>query len=114
MAKFPKILFRTSKVTPTGSKTARITGELDLHGVTHTVTLEATFNGGYASHPYDPLGSRIGFSAHGTLNRSEFGITQGIPAKGSSMGVSDKVEVIIEAEFTKPVTAAKLTQNPKK
>jgi len=113
VVKFPKIMFRSTKVTPTGAKTARITGELNLHGVTHPVTLEATFNGGYASHPYDPLGSRIGFSAHGSFKRSEFGITQGIPAKGSTMGVGDKVEVIIEAEFTKPVTAAKLTQKPK-
>jgi hypothetical protein len=61
------------KVTPTGAKTAHITGKLNLHGV-----------------------------------------TQGIPAKGFSMVISDKVEVIIEAEFTKPVTAAKLAQNPKK
>ena len=62
-----------------------------------------TYNGGYGGNPYDPAGSRIGFSAHGTLNRSDFGVSQGIPAPGSTMGVSDAVEIIIEAEFTRPV-----------
>ncbi|WP_390594988.1 YceI family protein [Simiduia litorea] len=44
----------------------------------------------------------MGFSARGHFNRSDFGITMGIPAPGTTMGVGDKVEVIIEAEFTGP------------
>ncbi|MBB5187872.1 polyisoprenoid-binding protein YceI [Zhongshania antarctica] len=62
---------------------------------------EATFNGGYAGHPLDPHG-RIGFSARGMFKRSDFGISIGIPAPGSTMGVGDDLEVIIEAEFTGP------------
>ena len=69
------------------------------------MVLEATFNGGYAGHPLDPH-ARIGFSAHGTLLRSEFGISYGIPAPGTTMGVSDAVEVVLEAEFNGPAWAA--------
>ena len=36
------------------------------------------------------------------FRRSEFGIAYGIPAPGTTMGVSDEVDVVIEAEFTGP------------
>jgi polyisoprenoid-binding protein YceI len=72
-----------------------------MRGVTRPMTLEARFNGGYAGQQLDP-NARIGFSARGTLKRSEFGISFGIPEPGSIMGVSDAVEVIVETEFTGP------------
>ena len=79
-ARFPQITFRSTKVELTGSNSALVTGELGLHGITAPITLETTFNGGYASFALDPSGSRIGFSARGTLMRSAFGIAFGIPA----------------------------------
>jgi len=98
---FPEMEFRSTKVELTGSNTFRIIGDFTLHGVTRPVVLEATFNGGYQGHPMDPH-ARIGFSAHGSLRRSEFGIAFGIPAPGTTMGVSDQVDVVIEAEFSGP------------
>ena len=106
-AKFPAITFRSKAVEMTGAKTARVIGELSLHGVTRPMALDVTFNGGYAGHPMDPQ-SRIGFSARGALKRSEFEMPYGIPAPGTTMGVSDAVEVVIEAEFNgPPLTPAK-------
>ncbi|MGF1626351.1 MAG: YceI family protein [Alphaproteobacteria bacterium] len=102
-ARFPEITFRSTAIELLDPDTARITGDLSLHGVTQPVTMEATFNGGYASHPLDPFGARIGFSARGTLERSDFGIALGIPEPGTTMGVGDTVEFIIETEFTLPV-----------
>jgi polyisoprenoid-binding protein YceI len=83
----------------------RITGDLTLHGVTKPVVLDATLNGGYAGHPMDP-NARIGFSARGAFNRGDFGIAYGIPAPGTTMGVSDRVEVTIETEFSGPAWSA--------
>ncbi|BFM11302.1 YceI family protein [Simiduia litorea] len=100
-AQFGQITFRSTQVEPTHANAVRITGDLTLHGITKPVILDAKFNGGYAGHPYDPNG-RVGFSAKGHFNRSDFGIRYGIPAPGTTMGVGDKVEVIIEAEFTGP------------
>jgi polyisoprenoid-binding protein YceI len=100
-AKHPQITFRSTKVEVTGPRTVRIHGDLTLRGVTRPMTLDARFNGGYAGQTQDP-NARIGFSAHGTLKRSEFGISFGIPEPGSIMGVSDAVEVIVETEFTGP------------
>jgi polyisoprenoid-binding protein YceI len=100
-AKFSQMTFHSTKVESTGANTFRITGNFTLHGVTQPVVLDATYNGGYEGHPMDPH-ARIGFSAHGSLLRSAFGIAYGIPAPGTTMGVSDQVDVIIEAEFSGP------------
>ena len=100
-AKFPKIAFRSTKIELTGPKTAKITGDFTLHGVTKPLVLETTFNGGYTGHPMDP-NARIGFSARGTLKRSDYGVSLGVPKPGSTLGVSDEVEVIVETEFTGP------------
>jgi polyisoprenoid-binding protein YceI len=100
-ARHPQITFRSTKVEVTGPRTMRIHGDLTLRGVTRPMTLDARFNGGYAGHPLEK-NARIGFSAHGTLKRSDFGISYGIPEPGSIMGVGDAVEVIVETEFTGP------------
>lgn len=105
-ARFPEITFRSVSVEPTGARTMRINGELSLRGVTRPMVLDAKFNGGYRGHPMDP-NARIGFSATGVLKRSEFGISAGIPAPGTTMGVSDAVNVIVETEFSGPPMAAK-------
>jgi polyisoprenoid-binding protein YceI len=103
-AKYPEMTYRSTKVERTGTNGLRINGRLSLHGVTRPVTLSGTYNGGYAGHPFDPQ-ARIGFSAKGVLQRSQFGVSYGIPAPGTIMGVSDDVEIIIEAEFTGPPLA---------
>ena len=103
-AKYPTITFKSTKVEPAGDNKAKITGDFTLHGVTRPVTLDATFNGGYAGHPMDP-NARIGFSAKGTFKRSDFGIAYGVPAPGTTMGVGDEIKVMIEAEFTGPPLA---------
>jgi polyisoprenoid-binding protein YceI len=102
--KYPQMAFRSKTVEVTGSNTFRIRGELTMHGVTRPVVLEATYNGGYAGMPVDPH-ARIGFSARGKFKRSEFGVSIGIPAPGSNMGVGDEIEVVLESEFTGPALA---------
>ncbi len=101
-AKYPEMKFVSTSVEITGETTGKVTGDFTMHGVTKPVTLDVTFNGGWAGLPGMDPHARAGFSAKGTLNRSDFGIAYGVPAPGSTMGVSDAVEIIIEAEFTGP------------
>lgn len=98
---FPSMTFRSTKVELTGADTARVTGDFTLRGITHPVVLEVTFNGGYAGHPYDPH-ARVGFSARGSLKRSVFGVSEGLPPPGSTMGVGDEVSFEIETEWNGP------------
>ena len=99
--RFPEMSFRSKSVEVTGPDTFRLHGELTLHGVTKPIVLEARYNGGYASHPYEPK-ARVGFSAQGKFARSDFGVSLGIPAAGTTMGVGDEVAVTLESEFSGP------------
>lgn len=101
----PAMTFKSTKVETTGANTAKVTGDFTFRGVTKPVTLDVTFNGGYQGHQMDP-NARIGFSAVGALKRSDFGMTYGIPAPGTTMGVGDEVTFQLETEFTGPPLAA--------
>jgi polyisoprenoid-binding protein YceI len=97
VARYPEITFRSTKVVKTGANTADVTGDFSLHGITKPVTLAVTFNGGYAPNAFD--GARVGFSAHTSIHRSDFGIASGLPAPGTNLGVGDRVDVAIETEW---------------
>src|SRR5258706_5108192 len=98
-AKFPQILFKSERVRMTGEKSMEIFGTLTLHGVTRPIVLTATYNGGYSGMPNMDPQPRIGFSARGSFMRSDFGISYGVPAPGTTMGVGDLIDFSIEAEF---------------
>jgi polyisoprenoid-binding protein YceI len=105
-AKFPQIIFKSERVRMTGATSMEISGTLTLHGVTRPIVLAATFNGGYPGLPNIDPHARIGFSAHGSFKRSDFGIAFGVPAPGTTMGVGDLIDISIEAEFSGPALAA--------
>ncbi|AQQ03311.1 hypothetical protein B0E33_06655 [Roseibium algicola] len=98
----PKITYRSTSIELTGAETAVVTGDLSFRGETRPVELDVRFNGGYPGLAvYDPQ-ARIGFSATGTLRRSDFGMSYGLPPEGSNLGVGDDVEFVIETEFSGP------------
>lgn len=90
-AKFPTATFKATQIKVTGDRTADITGDLTLHGVTRPVTLEAEFNQA-GVNPLDKTYS-LGFDAEAKIKRSDFGMTAYLP------GVGDEVELEIEAEL---------------
>jgi polyisoprenoid-binding protein YceI len=92
---FPQIVFTSTKIDLTGEFTGKVTGDLAFLGQTHPVTLDVTFNGAAPHAALYQGRDAIGFSAHGTLKRSEFGLSR----YGAFVG--DDVELVIEAEFTK-------------
>ena len=98
----PEISFASTSVTQTGPRTARIDGVMTFLGTRAPLSFDAEFLGGYPGfRPYDPQ-ARIGFTAHGSLNRTDFGLTEGLPPEGSNMGVADPVSFRIDAEFLGP------------
>lgn len=100
-AKYPEIRFTSTSVMPTSPTTADVAGALTLHGISQPVTMQVIFNGGYEGHVMDP-NARIGFSATGSLKRSQFDMATGIPQPGSNMGVGDEVRFSIETEMSGP------------
>lgn len=88
--KFPTATFKSTKVEVTGADTAKVTGDLTIHGVTKPVTLNVKLNK-KAIHPMMKK-MDAGFTATGTINRSDFGMGAYVPM------VSDQVDLYIEAE----------------
>lgn len=95
VAKFPQMRFVSTKVTPGPNQTLRVEGSLTLHGITKPLTLQATLNKA-APSPFDKRPT-LGFSASGSLKRSDFGISTYAPLIG------DVVNIQIDAEFNQPL-----------
>lgn len=91
-AKTPVARFVSTSIIRNGSS-GTVTGDLTLNGVTKPVSLAVTFNGYGALGPMGLLGKKAGFSATGTVKRSDFGLTRDLPMVG------DDVSLQINAEF---------------
>lgn len=90
--KFPAMTFKSTAVKVTSENTADVTGDLTLLGVTKPVTLAVTHNKS-GVHPYS--GKTVaGFSASGTIKRSDFGMNYGLPAVGDDVTIRLEVEGI--------------------
>lgn len=91
-AQFPQIVFDSTAIERTGDLTGKVTGALTFLGVTKPVTLDVTYNGVNHS-PFFGARDIVGFSAHGVLKRSDFGLTKFASIAG------DEVDIVIETEF---------------
>jgi len=91
-AKFTEITFVSTDIKTTGADTGTVTGDLTFHGVTKPVTLDVKMNAALNPHPMSkkPV---VGFSATGTIKRSDFGVATLVGPIG------DDVKLTIETEF---------------
>ena len=98
---YPEIRFVSTKTVRTDGGW-KIAGNLTMHGVTKPVTLDATEEG----TGRDPWGNdRMGFSAHGKLDRREFGLTWNAALETGGVLVGDDIKLNIDAELVKQVAA---------
>lgn len=92
--KYPTLTFKSTSITNSGGK-LQLIGDLTLHGVTKSVTLDVD---GPAPPQTGRDGKiRSGFSAEGTLHRTDFGIGAKVP----SAMVGDDVKFSIDVEIDK-------------
>ena len=90
---FPQAQFISQGVNPLADEQFEFYGQLTLHGVTRPVSFIARFHGGadnWMTGKYT-----LGFSATGTIKRSDFDMASYIPLVG------DEVQLEIYAEFLK-------------
>lgn len=88
--KFPQITFKSTAISKTGDKTGKMTGDLTFLGVTKPVTLDVTYVGNRADQRTQK--HKIGFSATGTLKKTDFGMASGGP-------VADDIKIEVNAEL---------------
>lgn len=90
----PTISFVSTAIERTGEHTARVTGDLTMNGQTHPATLDVTFDGG-AVDPLRGAATVLGFSAHGEIDRTQWGVDEWRSFTGA------EVQIVIEAELVK-------------
>jgi polyisoprenoid-binding protein YceI len=103
VATFPTITFKSTAIKATGKTddgrpSFECTGDLTIKNTTKSVVLEGTIEGKVP----DPLGVRTGYSATTTIDRRDFGITDG---KMNPMGVpivGNDVHITLTVEATRP------------
>jgi len=96
--KYPKLLFKSTKIVKTGEGEYELTGDVTLHGVTRSETFEVTFEGSGK----DPWGNeKAGFSARGSLKRSDYGLTYNAVLETGGVLIGDEVKVNLEIEAAK-------------
>lgn len=89
--KFPTTSFKSTKVEKTGKPDRlKVTGDLNLHGITRPVILDVIINK-IGTNPRNQLPT-IGFEATAMLKRSDFGLGRYVPQ------VSDAIDLHITAE----------------
>jgi polyisoprenoid-binding protein YceI len=95
--KFPEIKFVSTGIQKTGDGELAVTGDLTIHGVRRSVTLQVE---GPTAPAKDPWGNvRMGLSAAGKINRKDFGLTWNAALETGGILVGEEVALTLEVEL---------------
>ncbi|MGH9750428.1 MAG: YceI family protein [Candidatus Polarisedimenticolia bacterium] len=111
VATHPKIVFRSTRVSPSGEGKARIEGDLAIRGTTRPVVLEVEMLG----FGPGPGGKTVGgFEAKTRINRQDFKVAWNRAVEGAGLVLGDDVDIVINVEAGKagPPPAAPAAAKP--
>ena len=95
-ANHPEITFKSTAIEKVEADKLRISGDLTIRGVTRPVELDAEIEGAGD----DPYGNtRLGISATGAVDRSDWGITWNAPPLANgALAVGERVALTLHVE----------------
>jgi polyisoprenoid-binding protein YceI len=94
----PMAQFRSTRVE-VADTSATMHGELTIKGITRPVTLDVD----YLGHARDPwFNDRAVFSARGTIDREDWGLTWNMLLEAGGLLVSKEIKLEIEVELVRP------------
>jgi polyisoprenoid-binding protein YceI len=96
--KYPYLTFRSKRVELTGKNRARLVGDLTVRDLTREVTLNVEYSG-LAKSPWGTTSA--GFSATGTLNRSDWNLTWNQALETGGVLVGDEIKFNVEVEIVR-------------
>lgn len=93
--KYPTLSFKSTSLKKAGKNKYKLTGDLNLHGVTKQVTMDLEYRGTVEN----PMSKKqtAGFQVTGVINRSDFNLGNGFPAPM----ISNEVRIKADGEFVK-------------
>jgi polyisoprenoid-binding protein YceI len=101
VAKYPTITFKATGMGPGDGDEIqyKITGDLTIHGVTKSVTLDVE---SISDEVKDPWGfMRRGATAITRINRADFGLTFNMVLEAGGVMVGEKVDITLDVEMTR-------------
>lgn len=99
VGKYPKMTFKSTKVTKAGTGKLEVTGDLTIRGITKPVTLAVD---GPTPEMKSPWGSTVrGFTATAKINRKDFGLSWNKALEAGGVVVGEQVTITIDLEVIK-------------
>ncbi|QSQ19854.1 YceI family protein [Pyxidicoccus parkwayensis] len=92
---FPKLIFRSRRVTAAGKNRYHVTGDLTIRDVTREVVLDAELLG----RVKDPWGNeRLAFQASTSIDRKDFGLVWNQALETGGLLVGERVDISIDVQ----------------
>jgi polyisoprenoid-binding protein YceI len=101
--KYPALTYRITAIHRIGADHYRVDGDLTIRDVTRPVTLEAHLSDVY---PDPKRGARIGVSAAGSIDRTDFGLRWNQNLETGGVLVSERVKIEVELAAVQAAVAA--------
>ncbi|MHB8619877.1 MAG: YceI family protein [Chloroflexota bacterium] len=100
---YPTLTFKSTSISPAEHDHYRMAGDLTIRGVSRPVSLDVVYSG----QGKDPRGTvHAGFSAEGSINRKDWGLTYNAVLESGHVMVGEQVKVFLEVEALKEAAAA--------
>ena len=97
-ATYPSIEFQSKRITKKSDDLYELVGDLTIRGTTREVSLEVERGGVVAKDPWGKR--RAGFTATGSIDRKEFGVSFNQVLDQGGLALGEKVSITIEVEAT--------------
>ncbi len=97
-AKYPKITFASKSIKKAGENQYQLTGDLTMHSVTKTITLDVKY-GGTVTDPYGNI--KAGFKITGTIDRTDFGVKYNSVMESGGLMFGEEVIITCKVELMK-------------
>ncbi len=102
VAQYPEITFTSTAVRPGEGGSFTLVGDLTMHGVTRPVELDAEYVGSATMQGTQ----KIGFTASGEIDRTEWGLTWAETNEAGEALVGDDITLTIEVEADQEIEVA--------
>ncbi|HEY5955898.1 MAG TPA: YceI family protein [Polyangiaceae bacterium] len=97
-AKYPLIVFKSTKIAPAGGNKYKLTGELTMHGVSKLVTLDANISPAI-KNPWGKMVRAVKIA--GKVKRSDYGLKWNKTLDAGGVVVGDEVTLDIQVEINR-------------
>jgi len=97
-AKHPKITFKGKSMTAAGKNHYKLTGDLTMHGVSKSTTLDVKY-GGTITDPYGNV--KAGFKITGLIDRTDFGLKYNSVMESGGLLIGEEITITCNVELLK-------------